>query len=337
MLLYKDNLIKVNTVAHTSIDRPLSLQERVLAYGIREGLGSVATSYVSKGNNRMHPELLETDELPQSLVEQFQSEPKTSIAYMRQNMMAIGSDDKLSKSERKARLNRYFEAYTNLTLKLDHKAFPGNDIVQRGMPSYIPDGFIDMGSEPSKDPLRRWGRDQIRVDKAAVYNKHRDFLLQVFSHDWSGVDSTSQKTQITKQLLLLVYKSMPYDKAIADGAGSCDVINLHEMDTGVCRHLALNFQVLAQACGLTSRYIKCHVDGGRHAANAVRINHNWHLVDPTIPDYDQHSDGQRHWQPGIYRISSEPKPRELLKVTGRYSGKNRTYVTHEDMYWRVSN
>lgn len=322
-------------MTQTSIDKPLSLQERVLAYGIREGLGSVATSYVSKGSIKMHPELLETDELPQSLVDQFQSDPKTSIAYMRQNMMAIGSDRKLSESERKSRLNRYFDAYTDLTLKLDHEAFPPDDIVQRGVPDYIPGGFIDMGSEPNKDPSRR-GRDQIRVDKAAIYDKYRDFLLQAFSHDWSGVDSTSQKTEITKQLLLLVYKSMPYDKAMADGSGTSDIINLHDMDTGVCRHLALNFQVLAQAFGLTSRYVKCHVDGGRHAANAVRINHSWHLVDPTIPDYEKRSDGQRHWQPGIYRINSEPKLREPLTVTGRYNGKNRTYVAHDDMYWRVS-
>lgn len=316
---------------------PLSLQERVLAQAAYQRAGAAVVDYVLTGGPKVIRSVLESDTLTDALVDRFRDNPKESLGYMRQNLIAIGADRRLSKADREDRLKRYLDAYTSLTVKLDHAAFPADETIRTGVPEYIPDGFVDMGGYSSRDLLRRGGREQIRVDKAAIFSKHRDLLLGIFSHDWSGVDSTTQKKSITAKLLLEVYRTMTYDYDLADNGhkGSGDVINLHDMDKGVCRHLALKFQVLAQACGLTSRLVKCNVNGVRHAANAVRINYDWRLVDPTIPDYKEMADGQKYWRPGAYRIEREPRGGDRLAVTGRFSGDEYVYSIHNDMNWRL--
>jgi hypothetical protein len=53
----------------------------------------------------------------------------------------------------------------------------------------------------------------------------------------------------------------------------------------VCRHKALLFQVLAQACWFTSRLLKCNViyphSSWSHAANLIRVDNNRYLLDTT--------------------------------------------------------
>ncbi len=321
-----------------NLDR-LTLQERVLAGAVLKRVGNATVNYALAANGDRIYNDAPSDATVGTLVGQFQSDPKQALGYMRQNLLSIGQDKNLTPAERRDRLGRYFDAYSALTIRLDHAAFAENDNgnVHQGIPDYIPDGFIDMGGEPSVTPSLRHGREQIKVDKAAVYSRYRDTLLEILGTDYPDTSDDRIKQRITRHLMKAVYYQLPYDHSPHDSESESEgVVNLHEMTEGVCRHQALTYQVLAQACGLTSHLVKCHMDGGRHATNATRINHQWYFIDVTNPDYSTTADGARHWQPAAHKISGAPKAGERYKLTNPHSKITHTYTIRNDMYWRMA-
>jgi hypothetical protein len=109
------------------------------------------------------------------------------------------------------------------------------------------------------------------------------------------------------------------------------------MDEGICRHQGLVFQTLLQAAGLKSRLLKCHVDGGRHVANTLRLDDQWYIFDATIPDYETDSRGAKLWSPGAYKIDRPPlaDEKKRYEVKARFSGQEHTYIAHDDMFWHI--
>lgn len=78
------------------------------------------------------------------------------------------------------------------------------------------------------------------------------------------------------------------------------------------------------------------MDGGRHAANAVRVDGVWYIVDATNPDYVLNSGGQYLWRPAAYAIGGFPgEPGKQHAVKEKHSGREHIYTMHDDMYWRI--
>lgn len=320
-----------------TINQPFSLQERVLANGALHNLGDVATRYtIDRGGDRIFPSSISHTD-PTVLYERFRKDPKTSLAFMRDNLFAVAHDKKVSEHTRHDRLSRYLDSYTSLTVKLDRAVFSDDGTVHEGVPDYIPDGLIDMGQDRNIDPRYR-NREQILIDKAAIYTKYKKTLMDIFSSDIEGVSNSTMKGQIVTRLLLEVFREMPYNHQFDSRENNADVMPLHQLDNGVCRHIALTYQALAQACGLTSRLVKCHVNNVAHSMSATRINGLWFITDPTIPDYTTRPDGTKEWRPGVHRLGyEEPKPGDAYTVQARHSGAITHVVLRDNMYWRIAN
>lgn len=328
---------------HALISPPherLSLQESTLASAMLHKLGDATIRYTLQGGDRIHTApRVDREDLSQ-LTEEFARDPKESLAWVRESLIAISEDNRLSEPEKSSRLDRYLDAYADLTLKLDHEAFPPSESIQVGIPEYIPDGFVDMGGEASTHIGKR-SREMIKVDKAAIFDRYKPLLKNMFSRNYEGLSSDQKKRAMFTELNWGVFNEIPYN---ADH-GMKGVINLGEVSEGQCRHIALTFQVLAQAVGLTSRLLKCNsfiedeegkLQGGRHAANMVRVNSKWFILDPTNPDYER-KNGSFEGKLGIVPIDRPPQKGESRSYehTMHYSGKRRRYITHNDAYWFI--
>ena len=314
----------------------LSLQQRVLAWGMLRQVGNAATSFILDQNGiRRHqiPRLTAFD--MERLEASFAIDPKESMAMARESLFAIYEDSRLDAPTRTDRLERYYDAYTELIIHLDHATFPPTPEghVSVGLPVYIPDGFVDMGGDSSLVPDWR-DREQIVVDKLGLLKKYKQFLIDVFSTDYESHTLSYKKRHIVSRIALEVYRSLPYDHSDKYlGGGQVALSTLNE---GVCRHQALVFEVLCQAAGIKSQILKTQMDGSRHAANAVRVDGVWYIVDATNPDYVLTSDGQYHWRPGAYAIGEYPcEPGKQHAVKEKHSGREHVYSVHDDMYWRI--
>ncbi|NCU38118.1 hypothetical protein EOL96_03635 [Candidatus Saccharibacteria bacterium] len=305
-----------------------------------EKAGRVAVSHVLDDiSENILPGGLETNEAHE-LVTAFRENPVQSLAHVRQELCALYQQPNLGEQERTELLTRHLRNYASLIVTLDHEAFGATDdgTVHRGVPGYIPDRFIDMGRNPSLDSQRRDGRDQIRIDKAAIINRYNDTLMDVFTAYHTTTNTPLTEGQIVTRLLLAAFNDIPYDYESYNNNGSsvdAGVVNLHELSKGLCRHKVLIYEVLAQACGLESRLLKCHVNGGRHAANATFFDGHWYLTDPTIADYATRDDGTKLWRPNAVKLDHQPNPSDILTIHQRYSSDTYVYRFHDDMYWRL--
>ena len=148
----------------------LSVNEAALAHAILYGkAGSVIDYTIDAGGNR-RIQGLRAGEWP-ALTERFRQDPKDAIGTARLNLFAISKDPNLPENERAARIERYVRAYLDLQIKLDTAAFPDVDQPQRGVPAYIPEGLIDMGSDSRTDPAVR-GREMLRVNKKEIFRQN---------------------------------------------------------------------------------------------------------------------------------------------------------------------
>ena len=268
-----------------------SVNEKVLAYAMLNDLQDNVVRYVAGPNGtRVLPTLADSDW--NSLVQKFKRDPKDTIAIARKNIFAIPNDAQLAEHERQGRLRRYVKAYLDLQIKLDVAAFPNTNVPQHGVPAYIPDGLVDMGGDSTINPFYR-DREKLRVDKAKVFKQVSEHFVKLFSSDVGDSSSTEAKTAIVKGLAKFIYNNMPYDRQNAKSykkkKRTVGINEILEDKLAVCRHHALYTQVILQACGITSKLLKCDVDfgngsSGSHAVNVVRINNRWFILDATNPD-----------------------------------------------------
>ncbi|OGL34534.1 hypothetical protein A3F65_02735 [Candidatus Saccharibacteria bacterium RIFCSPHIGHO2_12_FULL_47_16b] len=316
----------------------LTLQENALAAAMVHRMGDATVQFAIRNGTRYH-------EVPKvgpaelnKLIPEYAHDPKESLAWARESLFAISHDSRLTKAEKDERLDRYLDAYLSLTLKLDHVAFPPNreGEINKGVPDYLPDGFVDMGGQAMRYAPHR-DREMIKVDKAGIFKKYRPRLKNLFSHDFSGDSSHDKKSKMLNYLAQTVAYDLPHVGDIELGG---DMVKLHELPDGVCRHQALTFQVLAQAMGLKTRLLKVNVSQngnsfGRHAANMARIDGEWYVVDVSISDHVER-DGKKIWAPGVLKVDRPPRKDEPITYKGKQnSGLEVEYEAHDSMFWFI--
>lgn len=315
-----------------------TLQEGVLARGMAENVGNATTEYYfdESGDKRLRA----LDDINTGmLVEKFKRDPKDALAHCRQNLFAIMADPKLPRDQKTDRLERYLDAFFKLHIKLDRLAFPPLDEMRSGVPEYIPDGMTDMGSDPELNANNR-SREKIRIDKEDILGRQaKQLFIDIFSGDHEGVDSDRLKTYIVKMVAMFVHKNMPYDKSARPFPNMSHSVNLtesYDKKLSVCRHHALYTQVLLQAFGITSRLLKCSIELDAHACNLVRINGQWHLLDTTNPDEEngEYKAFLKHIAPKGVEIDTRKSQYRWNVV--RASGAKWTYLSRNDMYWRIN-
>jgi transglutaminase-like putative cysteine protease len=276
------------------------------------------------------------------LVGEFAENPKDSLAWARETMLGVAQDPSLSPDERSEKLDQYLDAYTALTLRLDHDAFPATrpGEVHDGTTEYVPDGFNDMGRDDTLDVNERTDREVIHVDKQALYERYKPVIKELLSRDYSNMSSKEKKGAMFQALAQKVYAQLRFDRESAEAMGGGKV-SLAELSEGVCRHQALTFQVLAQALGLKSEVIKGYMQfEGKapesHAANIIRIDGKWSILDVTNPDYVE-KDGKKRWRPGVIPIDAPPAPGVKTNYEGytRNSGEYRKYYVHNKAFWTI--
>jgi len=312
----------------------LSLQQRALAYAGFHGDREALTSYKKtpeSGSTKTLNKLLKPEEFP-AVLAQYKKDPTSFSAFCRFNIFNLQKDKQLSPEEKRERLERYIDNYFTLICKIDAEAYKHNTTnIYNYVPTYLPDGLSDMGSDHNTSDSQRTGREKISIEKRKILEQARDLFIKIFE------EGISKKKDIVIEVANWVHKNLPYDhKNRADqlGRGSIRIHKLHDAPEAiaVCRHHAIYTQVLNQTLGITSRLLKCNLDGQAHSCNLVRIDNVWYLLDVT-----NHIKitGKEY----ICLVPIEEK--EIDLNTNEYhwevaSGKRtRTYDSRNNMYFRI--
>lgn len=271
-------------------EKKLSLQQNALAFGMLHESKNAVTNFKEENGIRFHqnPTLQEND--LKMLTRKFQSDPKTCLAFARENLLAISTDKRMSQQEKLDRIKRYVDSCLDLIIKLDTAAFPSSQEIKSGVPEYIPDGLVDMGSDSTPDAAKR-SREKIVVDKRKIYSQSKELFYDIFSRDLKRLNNDQLKNYFILRIASYVHEKMPYDyeNRILEG-NSIPLDRIYDKKLSQCRHHALYAQVLMQTLGLTSRLMKCDVkfssdsSFGPHGANLIRNNYDWYLLDVTNPD-----------------------------------------------------
>lgn len=318
--------MKEQTYHHRGHEAPSSHEHHLASVMLRRELGHTATF-----DGASH---VTVDDFHQ-LVDTFRDDPKESLAYAREMLFALAGNQDVDKESKESMVDEYLDAYFDVTIRLDRAAFPETDRIQQGVPEYIPDGYIDMGSNHVVDPSQR-NREQIWVDKRAIFAENKAALKHLVLEMPRDYDATMRKQAIVNFLSQLVHAKLRPGKDYVDNPTG-DKAKLSEIQEGICRHQAMLFQVLTQAMGVQSRLVKCSLNGTRHVANTVRVDGQWYLMDVANPDYSRLPDGKTEWNMGLVKIDAPPQPKEIKQydVTFKKSGEKRLYTTHDRSYWRI--
>ncbi len=238
---------------------------------------------------RMLHMMQDTDKDVEALIKQFREYPVLSQALCRLNLIRLSKDPAINEADHETIMRLFIEAYLNLVLQLDHRAFPARELIE-GMPNYIPDMFTDFGMDPREED-RDW--EKYCVAKQDVFNIHADTLFRILTTDMTKVETV-------ERLALAVRRKRTYAEPTdiarnGDGILPKEALEMfqvtvsvqarHDVGIGVCRHDALDFQVLAQIAGIESRVLPCTYEeageSGYHLVNLVRIKGRWFIVDVT--------------------------------------------------------
>jgi hypothetical protein len=309
-----------------------NLNQRVLAYGGLYESITATTSYTTLDGQIKPGKHIKTDREVAEIIEKFKVDPTRVLALIRENMFMIMEDKKLGETQKRARLEEYVEDYFRLMIFLDKSAFPstGNH-VYHGVPEYIPEGLSDMGGDPSIPASSRFGREKIKIRKEAIFDQSRRLFLDVYK------SRSMDKKGIILKIADWVFSNFPYDHYNLGSSFGRDSIPLDRFKgyprqrLAVCRHHALYTQVLNQAFGITSRLLKCEMDKVPHAANLVRLDGIWHLLDVTNSDLSQ---GERGLCLGPITEREVDLNGSVYIWTTR--SPKRTYVTNKNMFFRLS-
>lgn len=321
----------------------LTLQGKVLGTGMLYSRNAT-TEYELAGSVRQHNVSFAPNEY-RALIQEFQHDPFTRLAYGRENLLAIMKDQRLPLQERVDRVKRYTDAYLHLVTRLDHNAFPPDDRVRRGIPDYIPDGLSDMGKDDETNQDFR-NREKIRINKAEIFELTKPLFREIFSTEIpDGTSKEQWKKWVMQKVSHYVYTSMPYNydqqkMPRSFNSGSVTMTDVIGNKLAQCRHHALMTQVLLETFGITSRLMKSEliVNGqnlGPHVNNAVRIEEKWYIVDPTNPETK--ADGKNS------KIFIRPIPETSLDLNAnKYewnfdleNGEKRGYKSRSNMYYRI--
>jgi hypothetical protein len=174
--------------------------------------------------------------------------------YCRETIARIASDENLSTHERRERVKRYLDAYLDLIVQMDAESCIHDATkVYAGVPTYIPDGFVDMGQDGRLQKKDGRIREKVIVNKRELFAQAYDVLFGIFSQP------AMTQRQIVDHLYYYVGKILNRVIGTQDEGMSIalDQAIISADKTIVCRHKAVLFQVLAQVCGISSRLMKC--------------------------------------------------------------------------------
>lgn len=313
----------------------LTLNQKALWYAALYKDPTAPVDYIS-GQTKTLKKTLQSEQEKKDLVSLFSQDPKETLAYCRQALQHIAKDTRLTDVQRLDRVKRYVNQYLDLILKLDAEGFDHHaDTVYWGIPDYIPDWFVDMWSDKRLATDQRSDREKIVVDKRKIFRDASNLLSSILSQPWIS------KKNIVDRLYYYIAKK-PYSHNVSNRWLWGWSIRLHDVDQNnemVCRHKALLFQVLAQACGITSKLLKCNVqfwEGGpwAHVANLIRVDYKWYIVDVTNPITG--ADGQVR-----YAITPIPeKDIDLNKYKYQWTvekniAQPRKYISRNNMYYQT--
>jgi hypothetical protein len=184
------------------------------------------------------------------------------------------------------RRDRYLRAAVELEILMDRQNWTNGDgHVYQGIPSYLMNGYTDMGTLPS--PTERSGREKIKVDKKKM--EHR--LVQCKKR---GLDSNEPDMETLALFYEAVRKDIAFDEKGVErlskeyGNESIVLSEYLRKGMGVCRHLSIFYQLYLQEAGIESRVVKgnlrFYVFVGRHAWNIVKLGDKVALADVAHPD-----------------------------------------------------
>jgi hypothetical protein len=173
------------------------------------------------------------------------------------------------------RLTRYVEAAFDLELLMDRRSKTSDverDLV--GVPSYLTDGYTDLGIHTSLDRAPR--RQKILVDKERLRPDlvctRRRALSELGRWEARAVELEC----VLRGLAQSLRESAGYDEASPQGRVRDTTVRLSESiaERSVsCRHLAILFQLRLQEAGLGSRLMK-----GKLQLYSLKLKHAWNVV-----------------------------------------------------------
>lgn len=306
-----------------------------------------AIAYRTQGNYRIHDLDSVTNDSVESLIKSYKADPKDITAVLRWALIAIYRDAKIpEKSIKEDRLTRYLQSSLTLQVRLDNLVFPASNSVHLEVPEYVPDGLSDMGADSEVNALFR-EREKIRVDKKEIFSRYSGRLIQLLqqiSESNEEPNSSNLKGFMVEFVAMSVYEALPYDHEVKAGiraaylGKSMALKQVSEENLAVCRHHALETQVLLQTLGITSQLLKCDVifprSSGGHAANLVRLNNSWYLLDTTNPEV---VDGnQKVYLKSLPGVVENPYKDANRHVWNLDSNKGpRIYTLRRNMFYRI--
>ena len=184
------------------------------------------------------------------------------------------------------RRDRYLHAAVELEILMDERNWAGEvDKVFRGIPSYLMNGYTDMGTMPS--PTERNGREKIKVDKVHLKDRLADCKRK-------GIAPPGGMDELLRWYYRTVRNDIQFDELgvekLSRDFGNESIVLSEYLDKGmgVCRHLSIFFQLYLQEAGISSRVVKgnlrFYVFAGRHAWNLITLEKGVALVDVTHPN-----------------------------------------------------
>jgi len=173
------------------------------------------------------------------------------------------------------RRSRYLEAALDLEILMDRRereSVAGKDLV--GIPSYLVDGYTDLGVHASVDQLRR--RERISVDKERLRLELLTSKRQAIE-GFPGLESGREFFEIVLlEIARSLRKSLGYDESQSKRRRDDDTVMLSDsvaQRSVNCRHMAILFQLLLQEAGVQSR-----LANGMLRLFGLKLRHAWNVA-----------------------------------------------------------
>jgi hypothetical protein len=187
------------------------------------------------------------------------------------------------------RRERYVRAAVELEILMDQQIWSNGDgQVYRGIPSYLMNGYTDMGTMPS--PTERAGREKIKVDKKKIFDRLVQCKREAVGLEKPGMDLLARFYDVVRGDIEFNERGV---ESLSREYGNESIVLSEYLDKGmgVCRHLSIFYQLYLQEAGIDSQVVKgnlrFYVFSGRHAWNVVEIENQMALVDVTHPNVNR--------------------------------------------------
>lgn len=299
--------------------------KRIVLQAIRKQDPRLVINYGQTADGNYLVDSIQDQQQLDEAVASFKDDPFAAMAIVRRNLQNILIDERImDEDETRQRLERYLRAALDLQSDLDHEIYPPDEAtIHEGVPTYVPDGFSDMGKDKATRTSRRLMREKIRVNKKAVFT-HTFYLLM------NVIALCKTETGMAKMIADFIHQNVKFRENGKDSFRKSILLHSRiEKGIGVCRHHALLGQTLLQALGIKSQILKCFL-GGPHACNLLEIDGKQYILDITI----RKTDGTVFLEEatvGQVDIGDGPQ----VTYSAGTGENNRTYLAHNEMFYRI--